>query len=45
MDYLLNRKIKDLIKNDLGLEEAPLNEALVAQEKQFQLKQGLHFYD
>lgn len=37
MDYLLNKKIKSLIKNDLGLSDMPLNEALVAQEKQFQI--------
>ena len=37
MDYLLNKKIKNLIKDDLGLKDMQLNEALVAQEKQFQL--------
>lgn len=35
MDYILNNKIKQLIKDDLGLEKSTLNEALVAQEKQF----------
>jgi len=37
MDYLLNKKIKELIKGDLGVSDLKLNEALVAQEKQFQL--------
>ena len=37
MDYLLNKKIKQLIKNDLGLKDMPINEALVAQEKIFQI--------
>ena len=37
MDYLLNKKIKNLIKDDLGLKDMQLNEALVAQEKQFQI--------
>lgn len=37
MSYLLNKKIKELIKDDLGLKEQRLNESLVAQEKQFQL--------
>ena len=36
MDYLLNKKIKNIIKDDLGVDNK-INEALVAQEKQFRL--------
>ncbi len=35
MDYIFNKKIKQLIKDDLGLESNKLNEGLIAQEKQF----------
>ena len=38
MDYLLNKDIKKIIKEDLGLSENRLDEALVAQEKSFDLK-------
>ena len=38
MDYLLNTNIKEIIKEDLNLNEKALNEALVAQEKPFDLK-------
>ena len=37
MDYLFNNNIKKIIKEDLGLEQEQLSEALVAQEKQFKL--------
>lgn len=37
MDYLLNEKVKTLIKDDLGLKKQKLDEALVAQEKKFNL--------
>lgn len=38
MDYLFNKNVKDLIKQDLGLDNNRVDESLVAQEKQFDLK-------
>tara|TARA_B100000683_G_scaffold180776_1_gene174085 strand:+ start:166 stop:858 length:693 start_codon:yes stop_codon:yes gene_type:complete len=38
MEYLFNKNVKDLIKQDLGLDQERIDEALVAQEKQFDLK-------
>ena len=38
MDYLFNKNVKDLIKQDLGLDSDRIDESLVAQEKQFDLK-------
>lgn len=38
MDYLFNKNVKDLIKQDLGLDNNRVDESLVAQEKQFELK-------
>ena len=38
MDFLINSKVKNAIKNDLGLDKEKLDEALVAQQKQFDLK-------
>jgi hypothetical protein len=38
MDFLINGKVKNAIKNDLGLDKQKLDEALVAQQKQFDLK-------
>jgi len=38
MDYLFNKNVKDLITQDLGLDKKEINESLVAQEKQFDLK-------
>ncbi len=37
MEYLLDKDVKNLIKEKLGLDKENLNEALVAQEKQFTL--------
>tara|TARA_A100001515_G_scaffold144889_1_gene150563 strand:+ start:2739 stop:3431 length:693 start_codon:yes stop_codon:yes gene_type:complete len=37
MDYLLNNEVKSLIKDNLGLKEDRIDEALIAQEKQFKL--------
>ena len=35
MDYLIDKRIKSIITNELGLEDNQVNESLVAQEKQF----------
>tara|TARA_A100001011_G_scaffold346932_1_gene383668 strand:- start:3221 stop:3913 length:693 start_codon:yes stop_codon:yes gene_type:complete len=37
MDYFLNNEVKSLIKDNLGLKEDRIDEALIAQEKQFKL--------